>query len=86
MFKCDRCGLCCQNIGGNPVYSDLDNGKGTCRYFDESTNLCRIYKNRPLKSRIDEAYDLWFKNSIGLEDYYELNNEACNILKKNRRK
>lgn len=86
MFKCDKCGLCCQNIGNNPIYSDLDDGKGTCRYFDSLTNLCKIYANRPLKCRIDKAYEVWFKDSMKLEEYYKLNKEACELLKKSRRK
>ncbi len=86
MFDCDKCGLCCQNIGGNPIYADLDNGKGTCRHFDTLTNLCKIYAKRPLKCRIDEAYERWFKNSIGLQEYYKLNHEACHALKNDRRK
>lgn len=85
MFICDRCGLCCQNIGGNPAYSDLDDGKGVCRHFDASSNLCGIYESRPLKCRVDDAYEFWFKNSIGLKEYYNLNYQACDALKNNRR-
>lgn len=81
MFECDRCGLCCQNIGGIKGYEDLDNGKGACKYFDLKKSLCMIYENRPLKCRIDEAYEIVYKQVMPKEVYYKLNYEACKKLK-----
>jgi len=48
-------------IGGNPLYESLDDGKGVCVYFNTETNLCEIYNNRPLICRVDDAYEIYFK-------------------------
>lgn len=82
MFKCDCCGMCCRNIGNVDLYEDLDNGLGACKYLNDKTNLCKIYEQRPLKCRIDDAYELLFKEEISLEEYYKLNYEACKKLKR----
>lgn len=81
MFYCDKCGLCCQHISNIDIYRSLDNGNGVCVNFDESTKLCKIYSERPLICRVDEAYDALFKNKISKEEYYRLNYLACNKLK-----
>ena len=41
-FKCDRCGLCCQNLSKSSLYGDLNDGTGVCRYFDRKSNLCKL--------------------------------------------
>lgn len=79
MFKCDKCGMCCKNVGTSSIYKELDDGTGKCRYLDGS--LCSIYENRPLLCRIDESYEAFFKDKMTLEEYYRLNYEACNRLK-----
>ena len=79
MFKCDKCGLCCKSLAGNPIYKDLDRGDGICKYLVD--NLCSIYDNRPLLCRVDDAYNEYFKNCMTLEEYYEGNYKICNILK-----
>ena len=79
MFKCDKCGLCCKSLAGNPIYKDLDRGDGICKYLVD--NLCSIYDNRPLLCRVDDAYNEYFKNCMTLEEYYEKNYKICNILK-----
>lgn len=79
MFKCDQCGVCCRNVGKSPIYKDLDDGTGKCRYLDG--NLCGIYETRPLLCRVDESYETFFKDQMTLEEYYRLNYEACNKLK-----
>lgn len=80
MFECDKCGQCCRNLQLSPEYADLDRGDGVCRYLDG--NLCRIYEVRPLKCRVDECYEVMFKELMTKEQYYRLNYESCNILKK----
>lgn len=80
MFNCDMCGKCCQNLRLSPLYSELDNGTGKCRYLEG--NLCSIYETRPLLCRIDESYDAFFKGKMTKEEYYRLNYEACEKLKK----
>lgn len=79
MFKCDKCGQCCRNLRLSKEYTDLDRGDGICRYLDG--NLCSIYESRPLKCRIDDCYEMLFKESMSKEEYYRLNYESCNILK-----
>lgn len=82
MFKCDCCGLCCCNLDKSDIYQDLDRGDGICKFFDENTRLCKIYINRPLKCRVDEMYEDYFKEEMSLEEFYKLNYEACEKLKK----
>lgn len=84
MFKCDMCGECCRNIQLSPIYSELDDGSGKCRYLDG--NKCSIYNVRPLICRVDECYDVFFGKAMTKEEYYRLNYEVCEKLKKNRRK
>lgn len=80
MFQCDKCGACCRNLNLSPLYAELDRGDGICKYL--SGNLCTIYKERPILCRIDESYYAFFANSISKEEYYRLNYEACDKLKK----
>lgn len=82
MFKCEKCGACCCNIKKNHLYNELDNGNGVCIYYDINNKLCSIYNERPILCRIDEAYDLYFKTSMNKEEYYKLNYEACNDLRR----
>lgn len=79
MFKCDKCGLCCKSLAGNPIYKDLDRGDGSCKYL--KGNLCSIYESRPLLCRVDDAYNALFKEYITKEEYYSENYKICNILK-----
>ena len=79
MFMCDKCGKCCRNLDKSPIYAELHNGNGVCKYLDG--NLCSIYENRPLLCRVDERFDKFFKNTMPLEKYYKLNYEFCIKLK-----
>lgn len=79
-FKCTCCGLCCRNISGIPLYQDLERGDGICKYLNEKTNLCIIYKTRPLKCNVDEMYKVFFSEKMSIEEYYELNYRACKAL------
>ncbi|MFI3214868.1 MAG: YkgJ family cysteine cluster protein [Eubacteriales bacterium] len=79
MYQCDCCGKCCRNLSLSSLYTQLDRGDGTCRYLQE--NLCSIYENRPIICRVDECYEVYFKDIVTLEQYYELNYEACKLLK-----
>lgn len=80
MFCCDKCGECCRNLDKSELYADLDRGDGICRYL--VGNLCSIYSTRPLLCRVDESYQLFFKNRYTLEEYYKMNHEACDKIKK----
>ena len=48
-------------------------------------NDCSIYENRPLLCRIDASYELMFKNFMTKEDYYCINKEACEKIKRMRK-
>ena len=73
------CGCCCRHLDMSPLYKELDRGDGICRYLDG--NLCSIYQTRPLICRIDECYDLYFKDKITKQEFYELNYQMCKKLK-----
>ena len=81
MFKCDCCGCCCQNLKKSPLYADLDDGTGVCKYFSRKTKLCTIYGRRPIKCNIDLMYKKKFKKHFSLKEYYALNHQACAQLK-----
>ena len=80
MFQCDKCGESCRNIILYDLYADLDRGDGTCKYL--KGNSCGIYDERPLKCRVDDSYYAFFKDKISIKEYYRLNKEMCNIIKK----
>ena len=80
-FLCDQCGLCCEHLNGNPAYQDLDDGSGTCRYYDRQTRLCTIYYQRPMKCNVQAAYAL-FCHVLSYEEYISLNTAACKQLKR----
>ncbi len=79
MFVCDKCGECCRNLKGVSLYADLDRGDGICKYLDG--NLCSIYNDRPLLCRIDDCYELFYKEQYTRDEFYELNYKVCNQLK-----
>lgn len=80
MFECDKCGACCRSLKRSELYSKLDRGDGICKYLND--NLCSIYDIRPVLCRVDECYDLYFKELYSREEYYRLNYEACENLKR----
>lgn len=83
MFHCDQCGACCRNLKLFPLYAELDRGDGVCKYL--SGNLCSIYDERPVLCRVDESFQLFFSDLLTKEEYYRLNYEACDRLKKKDR-
>lgn len=83
IFQCDKCGLCCKHLKGINLYEHLNRGDGVCMFFNEVTNLCIIYENRPLVCKVDDMYEAYFSKDINKEEYYEMNYEACLELKKN---
>ena len=80
MFECSKCGECCRNLNKSNLYSDLHNGNGVCKFL--IGNLCSIYDKRPLLCRVDECFDLYFKDTMTREEYYKLNMQFCIELKK----
>ena len=81
MFYCDKCGYCCRSLSGVSVFQKLDRGDGVCKHFDEATNLCTIYEQRPLLCRVDESYTAYFQSLFSEEEYEKLNYAACQALK-----
>lgn len=82
MFKCNKCGMCCRNLSRNNIYKEFDRGDGVCKYLEG--NLCSIYKDRPLMCNIELSYYEYFAH-IDKEDYYRLNYDACEKLKRKER-
>lgn len=80
MFKCDKCGLCCQNLNLNSLYDDLNDGTGTCKYYDRESKLCTIYDRRPEKCNVVAMYK-YFSGVLSYEDYIKMNIEVCEKLK-----
>lgn len=78
MFKCNKCGQCCRNLNKSDLYNDLNRGDGVCRFLKK--NLCSIYETRPQLCRIDDCYQLYFKDIYSIEEYYKLNYKACTNL------
>lgn len=81
MFQCDRCGICCKKVYKSSLYSYLDRGDGTCRYFDDQSKLCTIYEKRPEICNVDRSYDRFFSDKYSLNEYYQMNYYACGTLK-----
>ena len=79
-FNCDKCGICCRNLNRSDLYTFLDRGDGVCKYLTNS-NLCSIYDERPILCQIDKAYEIYFKETLTKEEYYQLNYNACIKLK-----
>ena len=80
-FECSKCGACCSHLEAfGELYADLDNGHGVCRYYDAKTHLCTCYEQRPLKCRVDEGYEHFFKSQLSYEEYLKLLCEGCRYL------
>jgi len=79
MFDCNKCGKCCRNLKNNIIYSYLDRGDGVCKYLED--NLCSVYNDRPILCRVDDCYNLFFKDIYTKEEFYRLNKNICNNLK-----
>jgi hypothetical protein len=60
------------------LYKELDRGDGVCKYL--SGNICSIYDDRPLLCRVDDSYNIYFKEQYTKEQYYNLNYEVCKKL------
>ncbi len=83
MFKCDKCGECCRNLNKSSLYNALHDGNGVCRHL--KGNICTIYEQRPLICRVDECYEIFFKDKMEYEVYLQLNYKYCEEIKRLRR-
>lgn len=75
MFACGKCGHCCRSLDKSPIYAELDGGNGICKYLDG--NLCSVYSTRPLLCRVDESYEVYFKNVMSRVEYEKINHDFC---------
>lgn len=80
-FDCDKCGACCRNIRRANFVHELDRGDGICKNFDEATNLCTIYADRPIFCNVDAWYEKFLAKTMSRRDFYELNKKFCAELK-----
>lgn len=78
-FPCTACGACCRHVDQSRLTDWLDRGDGACRHLDDAAGLCRIYAERPLVCRIDEAQAL-LAPDMARDDYLAANARACNAL------
>ena len=82
-FPCTSCGLCCKNLGLSSEASKLNRGDGTCLHFDDNTNLCLIYEDRPLVCRVEDYYTKYLSETFKWDDFVALNLKVCETLQKN---
>lgn len=80
-FKCDMCGLCCQNLKLSEIYSSLDRGDGVCKNYDEITHRCLIYNHRPIMCNIEKYYQKYLFGAMSKDEYLALNYDFCMKLK-----
>lgn len=79
-FPCKQCGLCCRLVGKSIRTKHLALKDGTCRYLNKKTNLCSIYSSRPNVCRVDDYYDLKYKNIMSRDEFYSMNLKICKQL------
>ena len=79
MFQCNKCGVCCRNLHKSEIYRKFHDGNGICRYL--KGNECSIYENRPLICRVDECYEIFYKDKMSYDEYLQLTYKCCEILK-----
>lgn len=79
-FPCTSCGKCCRNVSLSKQTAFLDRGDSICRYFNEDTNLCTIYNQRPLVCRVEDYYDVFLSDKYDWDEFVEINLKACDGL------
>ena len=80
-FPCIKCGACCRQVSNHTIYQYLDRGDGCCQHFEELTNECKVYDERPDICRIDLIYKRQFSQDMSLNEYYQLNSLGCAQLR-----
>ncbi|AUZ76703.1 MULTISPECIES: YkgJ family cysteine cluster protein [Aeromonas] len=81
-FPCSACGQCCRRVNESSKTAFLDRGDGVCKHFDEQSNLCRIYSERPLVCRVEEYYLANMSELISWDEFVHINVEICQHLQK----
>lgn len=80
-FVCTKCGECCKHIDRVPELNEYHNGDGICVNLVD--NMCSIYDERPDICRVNYMYEIRYSKFMAREEYYRLNMQACETLKKN---
>lgn len=57
---------------------EFDRGDGVCKYLRDSK--CEIYDNRPEICNVEQMYEKYFAKIYSRNEFYKLNEEACDIL------
>ena len=76
-FPCERCGICCRNIGNAYFAKEMVLPNGVCNHLDEESNLCRIYSTRPIFCNVEAFYDKYLIKKMTREEFYRQNKDAC---------
>ncbi|MGO2300854.1 YkgJ family cysteine cluster protein [Psychrobacter sp. AOP7-D1-15] len=79
-FPCTSCGKCCRRVNLSDLTSYLDRGDGTCHHFNEASNLCDIYADRPLICRVEDYYKTYLSDQIDWDDFVKINLDICEKL------
>lgn len=79
-FPCNGCGKCCRQVSNSAETAWLDRGDSVCMHFNEHTNLCSIYENRPLVCQVEAYYDKYLSEKFAWEQFIEINLRICKKL------
>lgn len=79
-FPCTACGLCCRRVHLSAETAFLNRGDGVCRHFDEQTNLCSIYAQRPLVCRVEDYYRAHFSTQFNWDEFVRMNVAVCEMF------
>lgn len=82
-FPCDKCGICCCHVNLLIETQFLDRGDGVCLAYNPYKKLCRIYAIRPYICRVAKQYSEKYTRQYSWQEFIELNQIACHILKTN---
>lgn len=80
MFTCDKCGLCCKQVGKFPFMRDYNRGDGTCKYLTKD-NTCSIYDRRPEICNTELLYERIYSRVMTREEFDRMNTDVCEKLK-----
>ena len=76
-FPCNSCGKCCRRVNLSELTIYLDRGDGVCQNFNEVSNLCNVYSERPLICRVEDYYKTYLIDQIGWDDFVKINMNIC---------
>jgi len=79
-FPCNSCGKCCRRVNLSELTIYLDRGDGVCQHFNEVSNLCNIYNDRPLICRVEDYYKTYLSDQIGWDEFVKINLDICEKL------